>query len=161
MKETENHPAQARAKLDGVNIVNVVNVYVMDRGEPVIYDNDRRARFLRDCETVTTLAAPLIGWERVQRRREGESVSPPVSVHLTLWPVFVSNTDGTIEQYGPDGTSLGLYANTGLHNRHIVFVGQILLVATEDGPVIEILPDGTQETLGTVVGGDGIAVCRP
>src|SRR5205823_3211907 len=111
----ENHPVQARAKLDGVNIVNVVNVYVMDRGEPVIYDNDRRARFLRDCETVTTLAAPLIGWERVQRRREGESVSPPVSVHLTLWPVFVSNTDGTIEQYGPDGTSLGLYANTGLH----------------------------------------------
>ena len=62
MKETENHPAQARAKLAGVNIVHVVNVYVMDRGEPVIYNNDRRARFLRDCETVTTLAAPLIGW---------------------------------------------------------------------------------------------------
>ena len=75
--------------------------------------------------------------------------------------VFVSNSDGTIEQYASDGTSLGLYANTGLHNRHIAFVGQILLVATEDGPVIEILPDGTQETLGTVVGGDGIAVCRP
>ena len=75
--------------------------------------------------------------------------------------VFVSNSDGTIQQFGPDGTSLGLYATTGLHNRHIAFVGQILLVATEDGPVIEILPDGTQETLGTVVGGDGIAVCRP
>jgi hypothetical protein len=75
--------------------------------------------------------------------------------------VFVSNTDGSIEQYASDGTSLGLYANTGLHNRHIAFVGQILLVATEDGPVIEILPDGRQEILGTVVGGNGIAVCRP
>jgi hypothetical protein len=56
---------------------------------------------------------------------------------------------------------LGQYANTGLHNRHIAFVGQILLVATEDGPVIEILPDGRQEILGTVFGGNGIAVCRP
>ena len=27
--------------------------------------------------------------------------------------------------------------------------------------VIEILPDGSQETLGTVIGADGIAVCRP
>ena len=66
MKETENHPAQARAKLDGVNIVNV---YVMDRGEPVIYNNDRRARFLRDCETVTTLAAPRSAGTRAKTPR--------------------------------------------------------------------------------------------
>ncbi len=74
--------------------------------------------------------------------------------------VFVSNTDGTIQQFGPDGTSLGLYANTGLHNMNITFLGQTLLVATEDGPVVEVYPDGWQETLATVVGGDGIAVCR-
>jgi Ice-binding-like len=75
--------------------------------------------------------------------------------------VFVSNTDGTIQQFGPDGTSLGLYATTGLHNMNVTFVGGILLVATQDGPVIMILPNGTQENIGTVVGGDGIAVCKP
>ncbi len=74
--------------------------------------------------------------------------------------VFVSNTDGTIQQFGPDGTPLGLYANTGLHNMNITIVGQTLLVATQDGPVIQVLSNGTQLTLGTVVGGDGIAACR-
>jgi hypothetical protein len=76
--------------------------------------------------------------------------------------VFVSNTDGTIQQFGPDGTSLGLYATTGLHNMNVTFdpTGQALVVATQNGPVIMVLPDGTQETLGTVVGGDGIAICE-
>ena len=74
--------------------------------------------------------------------------------------VFVSNTDGTIQQFGPDGTSLGLFANTGWHNMHIAFFGPDLMVATEDGPVIEIPPDGIQVIIGTVVGGDGIALCK-
>jgi hypothetical protein len=76
--------------------------------------------------------------------------------------VFVSNTDGTIQKFGPDGTSLGLYASTGLHNMNVTFdpSGQVLVVATQDGPVIEILPNGTQHTLGTVAGGDGIAICQ-
>ena len=76
--------------------------------------------------------------------------------------VFVSNTDGTIQQFGPDGTSLGLYATTGLHNMNVTFdpTGHTLIVATQEGPVIEILPNGTQESLGTVVGGDGIAICK-
>jgi len=75
--------------------------------------------------------------------------------------VFVSNTDGTIQQFGPDGTSLGLYATTGLHNMNVTFVGPVLLIATQDGPVIMILADGIQEDIGSVVGGDGIAVCKP
>jgi hypothetical protein len=33
-------------------------------------------------------------------------------------------------------------------------------VATQDGPVIEILPNGIQTVLGSVVGGDGIAICQ-
>ena len=74
--------------------------------------------------------------------------------------VFVSNTDGTIQQFGPDGTSLGLFANTGWHNMNIAFFGPNLMVATEDGPVIEIPPNGIQEIIGTVVGGDGIALCK-
>ena len=76
--------------------------------------------------------------------------------------VFVSNTDGTIQQFGPDGTSLGLYATTGLHNMNVTFVptGQALVVATQNGPVIEIPPNGIQETIGTVIGGDGIALCK-
>jgi hypothetical protein len=74
--------------------------------------------------------------------------------------VFVSNTDGTIQQFGPDGTSLGLFANTGWHNMNIAFFGPNLMVATQDGPVIEIPPNGIQEIIGTVVGGDGIALCK-
>jgi hypothetical protein len=76
--------------------------------------------------------------------------------------VFVSNTDGTIQQYGPDGTALGLYANTGLHNMNITFdpTGRTLIVATQEGSVLEILTNGTQESLGTVAGGDGIAICK-
>jgi hypothetical protein len=75
--------------------------------------------------------------------------------------LFVSNTDGTILQFEPDGTPLGLFANTGLHNMNIAFSGAYMFVATQDGPVIMILPNGTQENVGTVVGGDGIAVCKP
>jgi Ice-binding-like len=76
--------------------------------------------------------------------------------------VFVSNTDGSIQQFGPDGTSLGLYATTGLHNMNITFdpTGHTLIVATQEGPVLEILANGAQESLGTVVGGDGIAICK-
>ncbi len=74
---------------------------------------------------------------------------------------FVSNTDGTILQFEPDGTPLGLFANTGLHNMNMAFSGAYMFVATQDGPVIMILPNGTQENVGTVVGGDGIAVCKP
>jgi hypothetical protein len=76
--------------------------------------------------------------------------------------VFVSNTDGTIQQFGPDGTSLGLYATTGLQNMNITFdpTGHTLVVATQEGPVIEIMQDGTQQTLATVAGGDGIAICK-
>jgi hypothetical protein len=76
--------------------------------------------------------------------------------------VFVSNTDGTIQQFGPDGTSLGLYASTGLHNMNVTFdpTGRTLIVATQEGSVLEILANGTQESLGTVVGGDGIAICK-
>ncbi|MGB7863793.1 MAG: hypothetical protein WCF74_10430, partial [Candidatus Sulfotelmatobacter sp.] len=67
-----------------------------------------------------------------------------------------------IQQYGPDGTPLGLYWNTGLHNMNITFdpTGRTLIVATQEGPVLEILTNGTQEGLGMVVGGDGIAICK-
>jgi hypothetical protein len=76
--------------------------------------------------------------------------------------LFISNTDGSILQFGSDGTSLGLYATTGLHNMNIAFdpTGHTLIVATQEGPVLEILVNGTQESLGTVVGGDGIAICK-
>ncbi len=91
------------------------------------------------------------------------NLTSPVGMAINIaGNVFVSNTDGTIQQFGPDGTSLGLYATTGLHNMNVTFdpTGHTLIVATQQGPVIEILPNGTQETLGTVVGGDGIAICK-
>ena len=98
MKETENHPAQARAKLDGVNIVNVVNVYVigsvMRRGEPVIYDR-RSSGFLKIRNEVTKcrgLGRSLDRPERLQRRRKGEPVPPPVSaVRFALGDIFLQN----------------------------------------------------------------------
>jgi hypothetical protein len=74
--------------------------------------------------------------------------------------IFVSNSDGTIEQFGTDGTYLGLYANTGLHNMNIVARQNSLFVATSDGPVIWIQSNGTQTTVGSVRGGDGVAVCK-
>jgi hypothetical protein len=74
--------------------------------------------------------------------------------------IFVSNTDGTIQQYATDGAWLGLFANTGLHNMNIAFFRQDLVVATQEGPVIQIAPNGRQETIGTVAGGDGIALCK-
>jgi hypothetical protein len=89
------------------------------------------------------------------------NLTAPVGLAVsTAGNIFVSNTDGTIQQFSPAGTSLGLFANTGLHNMNITFVGQALIVATQDGPVIEIEPNGVQETIGTVVGGDGIALCK-
>jgi hypothetical protein len=42
----------------------------------------------------------------------------------------------------------------------MAFFGSNLMVATQDGPVIEIPPNGIQEIIGTVVGGDGIALCK-
>jgi Ice-binding-like len=74
--------------------------------------------------------------------------------------VFVSNIDGTIQQFGPDGTAVGLYAITGLHNMNISFVGPVLLVATQDGTMLMIDADGSQDEVGNVVGGDGMAVCQ-
>jgi len=74
--------------------------------------------------------------------------------------IFVSNTDGTIQQYATDGTWVGLFATTGLHNMNIAFAGLDLVVATQDGPVIQIAPNGTQTTIGEVVGGDGITFCK-
>lgn len=91
------------------------------------------------------------------------NLTSPVGLAINiLGNIFVSNTDGTIQQFASDGTSLGLYANTGLHNMNISFdpTGHVLAVATQDGPVIQILPNGIQESLGTVVGGDGIAICK-
>jgi hypothetical protein len=41
----------------------------------------------------------------------------------------------------------------------IVFRGTQLFVTTATGRVIWIHPDGTQGTLGNVVGGDGVAIC--
>jgi Ice-binding-like len=75
--------------------------------------------------------------------------------------IFVSNTDGSIEQFGPDGTFLGQYATTGFHNMNIAFFPgtRNLMVATAEGPVIWIHSNGTQTTIGTVVGGDGVAIC--
>jgi len=77
--------------------------------------------------------------------------------------VFVSNTDGSVDQFGPDGTSLGLFVNTGMLNMDITVssTGNSFVVATQEGPVILILADGTQITLATVQGGDGVTVCRP
>jgi hypothetical protein len=73
--------------------------------------------------------------------------------------VFVSNTDGTIEQFGSDGTFLGQFAATGLHNMNIAFQGTQLFVTTSSGLVIWIHSSGTQTTLGNVSGGDGVAIC--
>ena len=86
-------------------------------------------------------------------------VAPKGLAVNSLGNIFVSNTDGTIEQFGSDGTFLGQYAATGLHNMNIVFDGSNLVVATSDGPVIEIAPNGTKKTVGTVAGGDAVAIC--
>ena len=76
--------------------------------------------------------------------------------------VLVSNSDGSIDQFADDGTSLGVFANTGLQNMNITvgIAGNSYLVATQDGPVILILADGTQSTIGYVAGGEGTTVCR-
>jgi hypothetical protein len=92
------------------------------------------------------------------------SLASPVGLAINkTGNVFVSNTDGTIQEFGPDGTPVGLYANTSLHNMNITFdpTGKVLMVATQDGPVIQILLNGYQETLAIVIGGDGIATCKP
>jgi len=77
--------------------------------------------------------------------------------------IFVSNSDGTIQEFSASGVSVGLYASTGFHNMNITFNsrGSTLYVATQEGPVIEIPAGGlTQYVLGTVVGGDGVAECK-
>ena len=89
------------------------------------------------------------------------NLTSPVGVAVnTAGNIFVSNTDGTIQEYSTSGAWLSLFANTGLHNMNIAFFGPDLAVATQDGPVVQIAPNGTQETIGTVVGGDGIALCK-
>jgi Ice-binding-like len=88
-------------------------------------------------------------------------LTSPVGLAVnTAGNIFVSNTDGTIQQFGTTGKWLGLFATTGFHNMNIAFFGPDLIVATQDGPVIQIAPNGTQETIGTVVGGDGVALCK-
>ncbi len=88
------------------------------------------------------------------------NLSSPVGLVVNqMGNVFVSNSDGTIMQFASDGSPLGLFANTKLHNMNLAFFGQNLVVATQDGPVMEIGPKGQQEIIGNVVGGDGIAVC--
>jgi len=90
------------------------------------------------------------------------SLTGPVGLAVnSAGNVFVSNTDGTIAQFAPDGTSLGQFVNTGLHNMNIAFnhTGKSFVVATQEGPVVLVLADGTQETIGTVPGGDGVAIC--
>lgn len=76
-----------------------------------------------------------------------------------LGNIFVSNTDGTIEQFGSDGTFLGQFAATGLQNVNIAFQGSQLFVTTSTGSVIWIHSNGTQSTLGNVAGGNGVAIC--
>jgi hypothetical protein len=73
--------------------------------------------------------------------------------------IFVSNTDGTIEQFSPSGVFLGQFAATGFHNTNVQYDGVNLMVATADGPVIWIVPDGTQQIVGTIAGGDGLTAC--
>jgi hypothetical protein len=73
--------------------------------------------------------------------------------------IFVSNTDGTIEQFASDGTFLGQYAATGLHNINIAAKGLQVFVTTSTGRVLWIHSDGTQSTLGNVASADGVAVC--
>lgn len=77
----------------------------------------------------------------------------------SLGNVFVSNTDGTIEQFASDGTFLGQYATTGLRNINIAARGNQVFVTTSAGRVIWIHSDGTQSVLGNVVGANGVAVC--
>lgn len=76
--------------------------------------------------------------------------------------ILVSNSDGSIDQFADDGTSLGVFANTGLQNMNITggIAGNSYVVATQNGPLILILADGTQSTIGNVAGGDGATVCR-
>jgi Ice-binding-like len=77
----------------------------------------------------------------------------------SLGNIFVSNTDGTIEQFASDGTFLGQYAATGLHNMNIAARGIQIFVTTSTGRVIWIHSDGTQSSPGSVVSADGVAVC--
>ncbi len=73
--------------------------------------------------------------------------------------IFVSNMDGTIEQFASDGSFVGQFASTGYHNMNISYEGRNLMVATADGPIIWIVPDGTQQIVGSIAGGDGITAC--
>ena len=77
----------------------------------------------------------------------------------SLGNIFVSNTDGPIEQFGSDGTFLGQYAATGLHNMNIAAQGTQIFVTTSTGRVIWVHSEGTQSTLGIIAGADGVAVC--
>ena len=77
----------------------------------------------------------------------------------SLGNIFISNTDGTIEQFGSDGTFLGQYATTGLPIMNIAARGIQIFATDINRRVMWDHSDGTQSTLGNVVGADGVAVC--
>jgi hypothetical protein len=74
--------------------------------------------------------------------------------------VFVSNSDGSIVQFANDGTYLGQFATTGLHNMNMVARKTSLFVVTQEGPVFWIQPSGVATVIGTVVGAAGIGICQ-
>jgi hypothetical protein len=74
--------------------------------------------------------------------------------------VFVSNSDGTIDEFGPDGTFIMLFASTGMQNTNITFKKTNLYVNTLGGTIIEIRPSGNQTVITNVPGADGNAFCQ-
>jgi hypothetical protein len=74
--------------------------------------------------------------------------------------VFVSNSDGSIAKFGNDGTYLGQFATTGLHNMNMVSRKSSLFVVTQEGPVFWIQPSGVATVIGTVVGAAGLGICQ-
>jgi hypothetical protein len=78
--------------------------------------------------------------------------------------VFVAESfTGVIKRFSNTGAPVGtgIFAVTGFTNRKIAFddLGN-LYVATVDGPVLKFSPAGVPTTIGSVPGGNGIAVCQ-
>jgi hypothetical protein len=74
--------------------------------------------------------------------------------------VFVSNLDGTIDQFGPDGTFISMFAATGMQNMNIAFRKDNLYVNTQGGAIVVIQPNGIQTIIASVPGADGGAFCK-